>query len=191
MSAFHVSLGLPPPPEVTTRGRPRSRPSGEAVPPARLSPSQNGGGGYSVSGWCGQAGIGEDGGGSSVRAGRAGAGVGLLRLGPGPVLAAGLGDAARRCHHPLGGHGGREDPAAGERRGELPTAALPRRRRRQGEPLPRAVWRGTGPVVPGGPGTGVCRGELASLAKRGFGSRRSPGARRRGGRVGGSVPARG
>lgn len=111
------------------------RPPGAATPGrARgTARSQNGGGGRSASGGCEQAGIGEDGGGWSVRAGRAGARMGLLRLGPGPVLAAGLGDAARRCHHPLGGHRGREDPAAGER--PEGCGALPTQLRRHGEPL--------------------------------------------------------
>lgn len=145
---------FPAPPRAPTRARPASAPPPGAAAPARArgtARSQNGAGDRSASGGCEQAGIREDGGDWSVRAGRAGAGMGLLRLGPGPVLAAGLGNAARRCHHPLGGHRGREDPAAGERpegRGALPT-----RLRRHGEPpsapplshgpgLRRAVWRG-------------------------------------------------
>lgn len=95
-------------------GRARHPGGGPAAPPRPEPTSQNGGACVSGSGWCGQAGIREDGGGSGVRVGRAGTGVGLLRLGAGLVLVAGLGDAARRRHHALGGHGGREDPAAGE-----------------------------------------------------------------------------
>lgn len=201
-----MSPGKPRPPQGLSLSpclrRGGTAPQREA-PPARSSPSQNGGEGGSGSGCCGQAGIGEDGGGRSVRAGRAGSSVGLLRLGPGPVLAAGLGDAARRCHHPLGGHRGWEDPAAGEGprgAGSCPPppaparcggreSACPRRRSPAAPACPELCGGGRGPVgpvrspaylkaaaagraavagAPGGPGTGVSRGELASLAKRGL-----------------------
>lgn len=91
-----------------------------------------------VPGGAGRPGSGEDGGGCGVRAGRAGAGaeagVGAVGLGARPLLAAGLGAAARRRHHALGGHRGREDPAAGEgaRPGGACGAGLPACLLRQG-----------------------------------------------------------
>lgn len=89
--------------------------------PLRLLPPQelyvlfqNGDSDSSASGWNGQAGLEEDGGSSSVWVGWSRAGVHLPGLGVGLPLAAGLGSAARRRHHSLGGHRGRQDPAAGE-----------------------------------------------------------------------------
>lgn len=95
-------------------------PGSASARPAPLPPPKMAARADPVPGGAGRPGPGEDGGGCGVRAGRAGAGagaeagVGAVGLGAWPLLAAGLGAAARRRHHALGGHRGREDPAAGE-----------------------------------------------------------------------------